>query len=261
MTRPSSAIVALSLKMYFGHERTMAYVESLLPYLETRPLVREGRLRAALLPTFLSLPELGRRVDGTPLLLGAQDLCQADEGPFTGEVSGSELARLGVRIAEIGHAERRALYGETDELVTAKVAAASRNGLIPLLCIGEPERTDPAAVAEMCAAHVRSAMGDAHPAELWVAYEPHWAIGASEPAPVTYVRAVCERLRHHLDRLAVPSSILYGGSAGPGLLTQLAGAVDGVFLGRFGHDPAAFDTVLGEAEALLQAPSEGNSPA
>ena len=80
-----------------------------------------------------------------------------------------------------------------------------------------------------------------------VAYEPYWAIGAAQPAPTGYVADVCQRVRaalaEHLDDVA----IIYGGSAGPGLLTDLGGDVDGLFLGRFAHDPQAVAGVLAEA--------------
>ncbi|WP_371871314.1 triose-phosphate isomerase [Phytohabitans rumicis] len=76
-----------------------------------------------------------------------------------------------------------------------------------------------------------------------VAYEPVWAIGAAEPAGVDHIAAVCDALRARVP----DSPVVYGGSAGPGLLTRLRGAVDGLFLGRFAHDPAALADVLDEA--------------
>ncbi len=87
-----------------------------------------------------------------------------------------------------------------------------------------------------------------------VAYEPVWAIGAPEPAPTDHIRVVTRALRAALD--ADParggSRVIYGGSAGPGLLTRLDGDVDGVFLGRFAHDPAALAAVVDEAAALTR---------
>ena len=78
----------------------------------------------------------------------------------------------------------------------------------------------------------------------------HWAIGAAEPAPDEHVNAVVAGLRRAVSQLAPRSSVIYGGSAGPGLLTRLADGVDGLFLGRFAHDPQAFATILDEAIAL-----------
>jgi triosephosphate isomerase len=83
-----------------------------------------------------------------------------------------------------------------------------------------------------------------------VAYEPHWAIGAAQPASDEHIKAVVAGLRGAVAQLAPGSSVIYGGSAGPGLLTRLADSVDGLFLGRFAHDPKAFATVLDEAMAI-----------
>ena len=97
---------------------------------------------------------------------------------------------------------------------------------------------------------------DGEPAgRVIVAYEPVWAIGAAEPAPVSHIAAVAERLRAELDSLAGRdgSTVIYGGSAGPGLLAELGDSVDGLFLGRFAHDPDALAGVLDEAARLADA--------
>jgi triosephosphate isomerase len=136
---------------------------------------------------------------------------------------------------EVGHAERRTLFGETDTVVAAKTQAAFRNGLIPILCVGEPTRTDPIAAAEMCIGQVLSAAvrgSDGPAGQVIIAYEPFWAIGASQPAPSAYVADVCQRVRIALADQLPDFALLYGGSAGPGLLTALGANVDGLFLGR-----------------------------
>jgi triosephosphate isomerase len=240
-------VVALSLKMYLGHERTLELVDAVLARLARVPAVGDGRVRVAILPSFLSIPALAQRLNSTPILLGAQDLCQADHGPYTGEVSGPELARFGVSVVEVGHAERRFIYGESDEMVRDKLAAAARNGLIPLLCVGGTDRATSVVATAECIQQVTSALGESRPDELWIAYEPWWAIRAPEPAPADHVREVCEAIRASLTYLGLPVVLLYGGSAGPGLLTRLGNAVDGLFLGRFGHDPAAFEAVVCES--------------
>lgn len=183
------------------------------------------------------------------MLVGAQDLASEDSGAFTGEVSGVELAEVGARVVEVGHAERRRLFGETDEIVTQKTSAALRNALTPVLCIGESVKSDPAVAAAESMRQVVSALEGAPAGRVIVAYEPVWAIGAAEPAPAEYIRAVCAILRESVGDLAGrdDSVVIYGGSAGPGLLTQLGSDVDGLFLGRFAHDTAALGRVLDEA--------------
>ncbi|MET0863623.1 MAG: triose-phosphate isomerase family protein, partial [Nakamurella sp.] len=136
--------------------------------------------------------------------------------------------------------------------VARKTQAGFRNGLAPVLCIGEPERAGTEQAIEFCIRQLTDALeparADGLGGRLIVAYEPIWAIGAPEPAEPKYVRTVCAALRDHLagDALLPDAKVIYGGSAGPGLLPQIADDVDGMFLGRFAHDPAAVRTILDE---------------
>lgn len=245
----STPLVAVSLKMYFERERTLGYCRAVADIARERPAVAEGTVRLAVLPDFLTTAAAADIFTGTEVFLGAQDLAPEARGAFTGEVSGADLAALGVRCVEVGHAERRTIFKEDDQMVARKTATALSTGLIPLLCVGEADKTDPEEAAAICAEQVASAVGGRTDEEIWVAYEPYWAIGAPEPAPAEYVIAVCEALRTRLADSAPSYSLLYGGSAGPGLLTRLGNAVDGLFLGRFAHDPAAFGRVVDEAIA------------
>ena len=114
--------------------------------------------------------------------------------------------------------------------------------MTPLLCIGERRKGSPAEAVAASAAQLEAA---AAPSAL-IAWEPVWAIGAEHPADAAYIREVCTGLRPSLDG----RGLIYGGSAGPGLLAELGGAVDGLFLGRFGHDPGALAAVIDEAAAI-----------
>ena len=233
--------IGVSLKLYLGHAETLRWCAAVAELARRHPAVTEERVEVFVIPSFLSIEGAIRIFEGTHIGVGAQDLWTEDSGAFTGEVSGSALAELGVGYAEVGHAERRRLFGETEELVAAKTAAALRNGLVPVLCVGETERSSPAAAAAWSLGQVVSA-GSTEP--MVVAWEPGWAIGADRPADSGYIREVCDRIRagmSHANRL------IYGGSAGPGLLTELGSAVDGLFLGRFAHDPKALESVLDEA--------------
>ncbi|HLT61107.1 MAG TPA: triose-phosphate isomerase family protein [Microlunatus sp.] len=237
--------IGVSLKLWFGHRRTLAWCRQVADLARTRPELTDGRVELFLLPTFPALAPVLTTVGDAPLSVGAQDLHWADQGPYTGEVSGAELAEIGCRLVAVGHAERRRLFGETDRTVNAKTAAALRNGLVPVLCVGEPERVPTAAAIEIVRDQVAAASADAGPGRVIIAYEPVWAIGASAPAPDDHIRAVCAALRERPDRPG--STVIYGGAAGPGLLDRLGDAVDGLFLGRFAHDPAALARVLDEA--------------
>ena len=247
-------LVAVSLKMYFSHARTLQWSRDVARLTATHPAVVSGRAELLIMPTFPSIPAAVEIFDGLASV-GAQDLSEHDSGAFTGEVSGAELAELGAAAVEVGHAERRRLFGETDAIVRAKTAAALRHGLTPVLCIGEQLQGDPAAAARECIRQVDDALQDSRAQKLQrrivVAYEPYWAIGASSPAPTQHIRAVCSAVRDHVRASrGTTSREIYGGSAGPGLLARLGGSVDGLFLGRFAHDPASVGLVLDEVLAL-----------
>ncbi|KTR09072.1 triose-phosphate isomerase family protein [Curtobacterium luteum] len=249
-------LVGVSLKMYFSHARTLAWVRRVVDIAERHPAVRSGAAELFVVPTFPALVPVRSLLDGSSVLLGAQDLSWADAGAFTGEVSGAELREIGVDLVEIGHAERRSLFHETDDEVAGKVHAAFRNHLRPLVCVGEPTRSSGAdAVAEVTAQLDRSlctATADGLAGPLIVAYEPVWAIGAPAPAPDEHIVEVLAGVEAHLatrPELA-GSAVIYGGSAGPGLLTRGQGRIGGLFLGRFAHDPAAIETILDEVLSL-----------
>jgi len=247
-------VIGSSLKMYFGHKRTLEWVRAVADICAEHPATTSGLVQFFVIPTFPSIPAVVELARPAGIAVGAQDLHWEDAGPFTGEVSGAELAELGATMAEVGHAERRALFGETDEIVARKTLASLRNGLAPVLCLGEAEPGAPDEAAGFCISQLESALAPARAAgtggRLVLAYEPIWAIGAPEPAPPEYVSAVCRALRAHVrdDALFPDAQVIYGGSAGPGLLPQIAANVDGMFLGRFAHDPTAVRRILDEVD-------------
>ena len=253
---PGPVTVGVSLKMYFGQREARAWFARVAELLRAPAgaAVMDGTVELFVIPGYLALAPARDAFSDTSVLLGAQDLATEDSGAFTGEVSPVELAEVGVRVAEVGHAERRGLFGETDEVVAAKTAAALRNGIIPVLCLGEAEQGSAESAAAFVVAQLRDALAGAAAGRVIVAYEPIWAIGAADPAGVDHIVTVARALRAAVDELQdrAGSSVVYGGSAGPGLLTRLGGNVDGLFLGRFAHDPAALGAVLVEAAELAR---------
>jgi len=245
----STVTIGVSLKMYFSHARTLDWVSEVARVADSSAAVSTGAVELFVIPDFVALTDSRRALEGTAVALGAQDLAVDDSGAFTGEVSGAVLAEIGASVVEVGHAERRRLFHEDDSVVAAKTAAALRNGLAPVLCIGEAERLAPADAASACLRQLDSALSGSADGRVIVAYEPVWAIGAAEPAPVDHIRAVCAELKSAVAGWTGRdgSIVIYGGSAGPGLLTQLGHDVDGLFLGRFAHDPAALAAVIAEA--------------
>ena len=256
MVAAPPVLIGMSTKMYFSHEATLQWCRAVAEIAGRHPATRSGSARLFVMPGYLSIPAACATL-GELAMVGAQDLATEDFGPYTGEVSGAQLAEAGCSLVEIGHAERRRLFGESEAVVSAKTAAALRNGLTPLVCIGETEQRDPKDAAAECIRQIDDALTAAGAAglsgRLIVAYEPQWAIGAAKPAEPGYIRAVCAPLREHVRSLPrhEGSAVIYGGSAGPGLLTRIADSVDGLFLGRFAHDPAAVGEVLAEVWALV----------
>jgi len=252
MTSP--ALVGVSLKMYFGHRQSLDWCARVSELARAHPAVASGAVELFVIPGYLSVPGAIEIFEGSRVTVGAQDLASADTGAFTGEVSGVELAEIGAGVVEVGHAERRRLFGETDEIVAQKTAAALRNGIAPVLCIGETVKGEPADAAAECLRQLASALNGSADGRVIVAYEPVWAIGGEHPAPADYIREVCAILRDSVRGLdgRDGSAVIYGGSAGPGLLTELGADVDGLFLGRFAHDTEALGRVLDEA-ALVAA--------
>ncbi len=247
-------LIGVSLKMYFGRQRTAQWCQAVAGIARTHPAVRDGHVKLVVLPSFPYLADILAIFADTPLEVGAQNLFWTDEGAFTGEVSGAQLAELGCRYVEVGHAERRHIFGESDADIAAKTAAAYRNRLTPILCVGELHRGTAASAVKECLAQLDSALTmsvDASTGPLVIAYEPQWAIGAAEPASPNHITTVCRELGRYLDSMPqfTGSHVIYGGSAGPGLFTELKAGVDGLFLGRFAHDPAAVELILDETVA------------
>ena len=241
---PRPVVIGISTKAYFGYQRTLDWLEEVARVARSSPGIRDGSVQLFLAPAAPMLEAAVRLTAGTGVRIAAQDVSEHGPGAFTGDVDAALLAELGVAIAEVGHAERRRLHGETDEMVAAKAEAARAAGLIPLVCVGERAPVAPAAAAEACLRQL-ALVG---PGPLLVAYEPVWAIAAAAPARPGHVRTVIHHLKRGLPAGSDGAAFLYGGSAGPGLLAALRPVVDGLFLGRFAHDPSVVATVLAEAE-------------
>ncbi|KAM3506057.1 hypothetical protein MY11210_007703 [Beauveria gryllotalpidicola] len=249
-------LVGLSSKMYFSLAQTQSYTADVLARLAALPPALLADTDVFILPDFLSVGATAARIaaSGLPVWAGAQDCHWEDRGAFTGEVSPAVLRDVGARIVAVGHAERRRLFAEDDAVAARKAAAASRNGMVPLVCVGEEtEGGDVGVAVAECRPQVEAVVGAlADDAELVLAYEPVWAIGASQPAGDAHVLAVVAGLRglDCVKNRKGTTRVVYGGSAGPGLYERLKTGLDGLFLGRFAHDPERFvQTVKEVAEA------------
>ncbi|EPQ29723.1 uncharacterized protein PFL1_02943 [Pseudozyma flocculosa PF-1] len=263
-------LVGVSFKMYFDLPKTQAYINHTLSLLASALPTLQRQTDVFVIPDFVTLTTTKALIDaasppqGPPLLdLGAQDVHSTDFGAYTGEVSPVVLSQVGVRFVEIGHAERRRLFGETDDDVAKKASVITANAMVPLVCIGEVSRPDNEAsisdqdlertvIAEVWT-QIRPVLESIRDQDDVVfAYEPVWAIGAAQPAPADYVVKVTQAIRRRYNREYAgrrsdqSMRILYGGSAGPGLFEKLKDGVEGLFLGRFAHKPEAFVETIKE---------------
>jgi triosephosphate isomerase len=173
----------------------------------------------AVCPPFPHLAQTARELEGSAIAWGAQNLSEHEGGAYTGEVSGAMLREFGCTFVLVGHSERRALYGETDEKVAAKLGAALRSGLTPVVCVGESleqrERGETEAVIGRQVDTLLAAHGAVWLAGSVLAYEPVWAIGTGRTATPAQAQEVHRFLRARLAARGAAAGdvpILYGGS-------------------------------------------------
>jgi triosephosphate isomerase len=243
-------LIAGNWKMNLHHLEAIALVQKLAFALPEKYF---AKVEVAVLVPFTALRSVQALVEGDKLLMryGAQDLSPKDFGPFTGDVSGPMLAKLDCRYVIVGHSERREHHGEDDAVVGSKVRAALRNGLVPILCVGEglEIREDGehlahstgqlrAALKGLTAEQVRTVV---------VAYEPIWAIGTGRVATPADAQEVCGALRAALgDKYGVAVAdevrVLYGGSVKSGNVADLVAEpdIDGALVGGASLDADEF---------------------
>jgi triosephosphate isomerase len=215
-----------------------------------------GAVEVAVLPPFTDLRSVQTLVEADKLRLryGAQDLSTHTFGPFTGEISGGFLAKLGCTYAVVGHSERREHHGETDHVVNNKVLAAFQHELTPILCIGEnlTIRREGRAVPFVLE-QLRAALFDV-PRErlpqIVIAYEPIWAIGTGEVATPEDAQQVCKAIRYFVadissDEVANQTRVIYGGSVKARNIAALMAQddVDGALVGGASIDPEEFSSI------------------
>ncbi len=243
-------------KMNLDHQQGTHLVQKLAWTLDDAKHDYAG-VEVAVLPPFTDIRSVQTLVDGDKLSLryGAQDLSAHDSGAYTGETSGAFLAKLGCTYVVVGHSERRELHAEDDAVVNAKVMAAYRHGLTPILCIGE--RLD----VRKEGRHIEhtlaqldgglAGVGADHAASVVIAYEPVWAIGTGEVATPDDAQEACGAIRSRLAQLyggalAAGVRVLYGGSVKASNVAGIMAKpdVDGALVGGASIDPTEFASIV-----------------
>ena len=249
-------LMAGNWKMNLDHQQATHLVQKLAWTLGDAKHDYEA-VEVAVLPPFTDIRSVQTLVDGDKLGLryGAQDVSAHDSGAYTGEISGAFLAKLGCTYVVVGHSERRHHHHEGDAEVGAKVRAARRHGLVPILCVGESleVRREGGQVeftlAQLTKALEAVAVND--PAHLVVAYEPVWAIGTGEVATPQDAQEVCAAIRARLAELFRPAvadgvRVLYGGSVKAANVASMMAQpdIDGALVGGASTDAAEFAAIV-----------------
>ena len=237
-----AALDDLRRKMIAGNWKMHKTVSEAVELAEDIVMETNGTLNEVVIfPPFTALETVADAIDGKHVGYGAQDLHWEDKGAFTGAVSGAMIADICAEYVLVGHSERRTIFGENEKIVASKIIAAYRNGLKPLLCVGEnlAER-EAGKTARKINMQLKSALCviTAEDAEnLVVAYEPIWAIGSGKAATPEDALEVCTLIREKIGKIFTPDSarkvrILYGGSVNEknAASFNLSG-IDGVLVG------------------------------
>ncbi len=234
-------LIAGNWKMNLTHLEAIALVQKLAFTLSDADF---DATEVVVIPPYTSIRSVQTMVDGDRLRIGygAQDVSAEANGAHTGDISAAMLSALGCGYVVVGHSERRADHGETDELVARKVTAATAAGITPILCVGEPLdiRREGAHVGH-CTRQLAASLPDLDAEKartLVVAYEPVWAIGTGETATPEDAQEVCALLRDTLAErfsggIADGIRILYGGSVKPDSISGVMAMpdVDGALVG------------------------------
>ena len=243
-------LIAGNWKMNLNHLEAIAVAQKLSYSLDDKDY---DAVDVTVLPPFTDIRSIQTLVDGDRLRLtyGAQDLSPEVSGAFTGDISGSMLAKLGCTYVAVGHSERRAIHGESDALINKKIKSALANEITPIFCIGEELAIREAGThVEHVLNQVREGLKGFHKPELKkivFAYEPVWAIGTGKTATPEDAQEVCAAIRAELikigsEEIAEGARILYGGSVKSANIVEIMKQtdVDGVLVGGASLDPEEF---------------------
>jgi triosephosphate isomerase len=247
-------LISGNWKMNLNHFEAIQTVQK-LHYLVPKEVFED--VDVSLHPPFTDIRSVQTLIESEDFefALGAQHCHFESSGAFTGEVSPAFLAKLNVEYVIAGHSERRELFGETDELVNAKVKAIVAAGMTPILCVGETlEEREAGETESKVLGQVTAGLAglrDEQVAALVIAYEPIWAIGTGKTATADDAQAVCGAIRAHLvgltdEATAAAVRLQYGGSVKSGNVSELMAQpdIDGALVGGASLDPDEFARLI-----------------
>jgi triosephosphate isomerase len=243
MSAKRKPLISGNWKMHLNHYEAIQLTQK-LAYLVTKNDF--ARTDVSLHPPFTDLRSVQTLIEADSLefLLGAQHCHFEEKGAFTGEISPTFLAKLAVKYVIVGHSERREIFGETDDMVAKKLHAVIKNGMTPIVCVGETlTERESGATEEKVLGQVRAALEKCtaeQVSNLVVAYEPIWAIGTGKTATAEDAQAVCGAIRREI-------SVLSGAEAGAAVRIQYGGSVKAANIGELMSQPDIDGALVGGA--------------
>ena len=227
-------LIAGNWKMNLNHKQTIGELQK---FAFTLPKEYYEKVDVSFLVPFTDIRTAQTLVEGDKLKFtyGAQDISEHDSGAYTGEVSGAMLSALGCTYVVVGHSERRQYHNESDELVAKKAAAALKNGMSPIVCVGEPlEIREAGTHVDYVVEQTRNSLAGLDQdalARTVIAYEPVWAIGTGKVASADDAQEVCAAIRALVKELAGEDvaagiRILYGGSVKTDTIAEIVSKAD-----------------------------------
>ena len=249
-TETRKPIISGNWKMNHNHFEAIQSIQK-LAYLLTKEDF--AAVDVTIHPPFTDLRSAQTLIDADELrfILGAQHCHESDSGAFTGEVSAQFLTKLNVSYVIVGHSERRQIFGETDEVVAAKIVAVQKHGMTPILCVGETLSDREAGLThEKVLGQVRSALTKRSVEQvrsMVIAYEPIWAIGTGKTATAEDAQRVISSIREEVAKVSSPLAasvvrLQYGGSVKASNIAEIMSQpdIDGVLVGGASLDSAEF---------------------
>jgi triosephosphate isomerase len=234
-------VIAGNWKMYKTQREALEFLQDFKSHLEETPDDREVVLCAP----FTALAVLSKTLHGGRIRLGAQNVHWEKSGAYTGEISADMLTEIGVHYVVIGHSERRQYFGETDETVNLRVISAQKQGLIPIICVGESKaQRDAGETEKVIIKQIQAGLVNVDQKNLVIAYEPIWAIGTGETCESEEANRVIGLIRQQLDNPEV--TIQYGGSVKPDNIDEIMAQsqINGALVGGASLDPAVFASIV-----------------
>ena len=246
-------IIAGNWKMYKTIEEAERFVEDLIP------LVKKSKPHIYIAVPFTAISSVAKKVKGTNIVVGAQNMNDATEGAFTGEISAIMLKEANASFVVIGHSERRTIFNESNDFVNRKVTMALNTGLQPILCIGETlQDRESAKTNQVLQEQLEKCLKGVSPEEgrdLVIAYEPIWAIGTGKtatPEIAQETHSFCRKVLSNIWNKQVANDVViqYGGSVSPNnirsLITQKD--IDGVLVGGASLTAESFSKIINYEE-------------